>query len=154
MRVPLIMRWPERLPVGRTDETFVTAALDLATTFCRAAGIEPPPSFEGHDLIARANGGSAERNAVFGSYHGAQFGAYSQRMVRTRTWKYIWNPTAEDELYDLTTDRGELHNRAGEPGCREPLQTLRSDLAAWMATTHDPLLNEWTRRQLMHGQKC
>ena len=58
VRVPLILRWPGRLPPGSTVDAFVTAALDLATTFCVAAGIEPPPTFAGHDLLALANGGA------------------------------------------------------------------------------------------------
>lgn len=153
MRVPLMLRWPGRLPEGRTEDAFVTAALDLATTFCAAAGVEPPPTFAGHDLLALANGGPGQRERVFGSYHGAQFGAYSQRMVRTRAWKYIWNATAEDELYDLTVDPGEVRNCAADPTCAEILCTLRGELAAWMAEINDPLLNEWTRRQLRQGQK-
>jgi len=153
MRVPLIMRWPGELPVGRSVDDFVSSALDLATTFCAAAGVEPPETFQGHDLIALANGGQRPRERVFGSYHGAQFGAYSQRMVRTRAWKYIWNPTAEDELYHLAVDPGELHNRAADPACADILCTLRSELATWMAQGKDPLLNEWTRRQLLDGHK-
>jgi arylsulfatase A-like enzyme len=149
MRVPLIMRWPGHLPVGRSEDAFVTSALDLATTFCAAAGVEAPETFRGRDLIALANGGKPQRDQVFGSYHGAQFGAYSQRMVRTREWKYIWNPTAEDELYHLAVDPGELHNRSVDPACADILRTLRGELAAWMTETGDPLLNEWTRRQLL-----
>lgn len=153
MRVPLIMRWPGRLPAGRATDAFVTTALDLATTFCAAAGIAAPDTFQGHDLIALANGGAPQRGQVFGTYHGAQFGAYSQRMVRTRTWKYIWNPTAEDELYHLAEDPGERRNRAADPACADMLRDLRGALAAWMAEIADPLLNEWTRRQLLGGDK-
>ncbi len=153
MRVPLILRWPGRLPAGSTVDAFVTAALDLATTFCVAVGADVPTTFQGQDLVALANGGPAPRDKVFGSYHGAQFGAYSQRMVRTRDWKYIWNATAEDELYCLTEDTGELHNRATDSTCAHILGVLRRDLLAWMTDTNDPLLNEWTRRQLLDGAK-
>lgn len=153
MRVPLILRWPGRLRAGHRADAFVTAALDLATTFCTVAGVEAPDTFHGYDLIALANDGKAPRDKVFGSYHGAQFGAYSQRMVRTREWKYIWNPTAEDELYHLTVDPGELQNCAIDPGCADSLHALRRDLAGWMEETKDPLLNEWTRRQLLDGHK-
>ena len=74
-------------------------------------------------------------------------------MVRTRAWKYIWNPTAEDELYHLAVDPGELRNCAADAACAESLRTLRNDLVDWMAETSDPLLNEWTRRQLLEGKK-
>ncbi len=149
MRVPLLLRWPGRLPAGRTVDTLLTAALDLAATFCVAAGVEPPASFVGHDLVGLVDGQpQARRDHVFASYHGAQFGAYSQRMVRTRHWKYIWNLTAEDELYHLAADPGELHNLAADPGLAARLGELRSSLLGWLEETGDPLLNEWTRRQL------
>lgn len=153
MRVPLILRWPGRLPAGHVEDAFVTAALDLATTFCVAAGVDVPATFQGYDLVSWVNGASLPRTQVFASYHGAQFGAYSQRMVRTREWKYIWNATAEDELYCLAEDAGELHNLAADRTCAELLHRLRSNLTTWMAQTHDPLLNEWTRRQLLAGAK-
>jgi len=154
MRVPLILRWPGCLPAGRVEDAFVTAALDLATTFCAAAGVEAPATFQGHDLVALASGAARpQRDKVFGSYHGAQFGAYSQRMVRTHEWKYIWNATAEDELYHLAVDAGERHNCAADLACATILQTLRAELAVWMRDIDDPLYNEWTRRQWLQGQK-
>jgi arylsulfatase A-like enzyme len=52
------------------------------------------------------------------------------RAVRTNRWKYIQYPGFEtfDELYDLENDRREVHNLAGNPEFREPLQTMRSEL--------------------------
>ncbi len=82
-------------------------------------------------------------------YHGNQFGLYSQRMVRDRRWKYIWNATAEDELYDLETDPGELYNLALDQTYRSVLKHLRQRLVAWMETTSDRLLNLWTKEQLL-----
>ncbi len=82
-------------------------------------------------------------------YHGNQFGLYSQRMVRDRRWKYIWNATAEDELYDLETDPGELYNLASDQMYSSILKHLRQRLVAWMETTSDPLLNLWTKEQLL-----
>ncbi len=82
-------------------------------------------------------------------YHGNQFGLYSQRMVRGRRWKYIWNATAEDELYDLETDPGELYNLALDQTYRSVLKHLRQRLVAWMETTSDRLLNLWTKEQLL-----
>ena len=74
-------------------------------------------------------------------------------MVRTPRWKYVWNATAEDELYDLAADRGELINLAAEPAHAATLAELRHTLATWMAATKDPLLNLWTKRQLLGGRK-
>ncbi len=157
VRVPLLLRWPGRLPAGRVVNTQVTAALDLAVTFCAAAGLPVPQTFVGRDLLGLAAGEPSEQEPesepVFATYHGNQFGLYSQRMVRTPRWKYVWNATAEDELYDLAADPGEITNLAAEPSHAAPLADLRRTLATWMAATKDPLLNQWTKRQLLHGRK-
>jgi arylsulfatase A-like enzyme len=150
VRVPLIMRWPGRLPAGRTLDAFVTPALDLPVTFCAAGGLPVPPTFVGRDLAAVDQKGPT---SVFATYHGNQFGLYSQRMLRTRRWKYVWNATAEDELYDLPADPGELINLAADRTYAAELGGLRRELAATMAETQDPLLNFWTKSQLLEGRK-
>jgi arylsulfatase A-like enzyme len=150
VRVPLLLRWPGRLPAGRTLDAFVTPALDLPVTFCAAAGLPVPPTFVGRDLAAPGDSGPP---SVFATYHGNQFGLYSQRMLRTRRWKYVWNATAEDELYDLEADPGELTNLAAGGAFAAELADLRRQLAATMAATQDPLLNPWTKSQLLEGRK-
>ncbi|MHB9131778.1 MAG: sulfatase-like hydrolase/transferase [Armatimonadota bacterium] len=154
MRVPLIVRFPGHLPAGVTCDAFVCHALDLATTCCTVAGLTPPPTFIGHDLLATVQGETDMRQDIFGMWQGAQLGLYSQRMVRDRCWKYIWNCTAEDELYDLQADPHELHNRARDPYCRQEMQRLRARMVAWMESIGDPLCNSWTRVQLVDGQKA
>ncbi len=87
----------------------MTTGPDLARTFCRLAGVSVPAGMAGQ-ISCPCSAAPGDREYAFGCYFGNQFGMYSQRMVRDRYWKYIWNPTAEDELYDLRTDPGELHN--------------------------------------------
>ncbi len=147
VRVPLILRWPARLPAGQQWDTWVSNGLDLAVTLCRAADAPVPDTFCGRDLL----GGDTGRSDILTMYHGNQFGLYSQRMVRDRQFKYVWNATAEDELYDLTGDPGELHNLAGQPGLADELARLHHRLLAWMQEIGDPLLNGWVRAQLERG---
>ena len=33
----------------------------------------------------------------------------------TDSWKYVYNPYSEDELYDMKSDPHELHNLANHP---------------------------------------
>lgn len=96
------------------------------------------------------NGASTnDRPDIFAQYMGSQFGLFSQRMVRDRRWKYVWNAVAEDELYDLAADPGEITNRAADPACADETRRLRARLVAWMEQIGDPLLNEWTRPLLL-----
>ena len=151
VRVPLLLRWPVRIAPGSRCEAFVSHSIDLAVTFCEVAGVPVPPTFQGRSLVPLLEGGANGREDIFATYHGNQFGLYSQRMVRDRRWKYVWNATAEDELYDLASDPAELCNLAPDSRYADELRRLRPRLVAWMEETGDRLLNEWTRPQLLVG---
>jgi arylsulfatase A-like enzyme len=159
MRVPLIVRWPENWrPAGgpgvEPNESIVIHELDVAATVCDAAGIAAPETFAGHSLRAIAEGApSIRREHAFGTWHGGQFSSYSQRMIRTDDWKYVWNACAEDELYDLRDDPAEITNRATDPAYADLVAQARDTLVSEMEATRDVLLNEWTRRQLLENRK-
>ena len=149
MRVPLFIRWPGRMPSGRVHDGFVSHAIDLATTLCTAAGLTPPESFQGRDLVADVNGnGPAEREDIFGMYQGCQMGLWSTRMLRDARYKLVYHATERPELYDLQTDPGERDNRATDPALRPELDRLKARLVAWMEAIRDPLLNPWTRAHI------
>jgi arylsulfatase A-like enzyme len=150
MRVPLIARFPGRLPAGKTCDALMTHALDLAVTFLEEAGLEPHPSFAGRNVIDAACGsGAPTRDAVFGMWHGGQLGSYTQRMVRTREWKYVYNFSAEDEFYCVREDPAEVRNRVEDSACAGELAGLKRRLADWMESIGDPMLNPWTRSELL-----
>jgi arylsulfatase A-like enzyme len=148
MRVPLVMRWPGVLPAGRSCDAFVTHAIDLASTFCAAGGAAVPATSAGEDLVEIAQRGQSNRQDMFAMYQGCQMGLYSQRMLRDRRWKYVYNATERDELYCVATDPGELVNRAEDPACASELRRLRARMVAWMKQIKDPLLNQWTLADL------
>ena len=152
VRVPLIMRWPAAIPAGRNCEAFVTHSLDLAATFCDLAAVPRPETFQGESLLPLMGGAVDNgREDIFAMYHGNQFGLFSQRMVRDRRWKYVWNATALDEFYDVQNDPGELRNLARTPAYAGELQRLRRRLVIWMEAANDRLLNPWTRKQILEG---
>lgn len=152
VRVPLIVRWPG-LALRGPCEAFVTNALDLAATFCDGAGVAVPDTFAGRSLLLLLAGAdSSGRDCVFAMYHGSQFGLYSQRMVRDAHWKYVWNATGEDELYDVGADPGEITNLATDPGAQDELSRLRHRLVVWMEEQRDPLCNAWTKPALLQNR--
>ncbi|MCB0060988.1 MAG: sulfatase-like hydrolase/transferase, partial [Caldilineaceae bacterium] len=154
VRVPLIVRWPGRVAAGQTIGEFVSSELDLAATICDSAVGVMPATFAGQSLLPRITQPTATarawqpRDDIFATYFGNQFGLYSQRMVRNERWKYVWNATAEDELYDTVNDPGELQNLAADPHWQRQRAQLRNRVAQWMEATNDPLLNQWTERIL------
>ena len=154
IRVPLIMRWPARISPGSQSDAFISHEIDLASTFCAVAAVPIPDTFSGQSLLPLMLGEQDNgRQDIFAMYHGALFGLYSQRMVRDRRWKYVWNATAEDELYDLESDPGEIHNLTADPTRQDEIARLRHRTVAWMEQTHDLLLNPFTRTQLLEGLK-
>lgn len=155
VRVPLLMRWPAGgLVGGRKCDAPIIHALDLPAAMLEAAGLPVPETFQGTSLLPWARGGSDKRrDSAFSMYFGNIFGMYSQRMVSDGKWKYVWNVTDMDELYDLENDPGELRNLAHSSAHLEILKNRRARLIQWMEETRDPLLNPWHRRVLELGTK-
>ena len=99
-RMPLAIRWPARVPGGRTVEDFVSHT-DFAPTFLEAAGLSVPPEMRGRSLLPLLISGKSgrienERERVFfGRERHANVRAgsvgYPSRAIRTRKWLYIRN---------------------------------------------------------------
>jgi len=159
VRVPLALRWPNRIPAGTRTDYFAYNMLDLPPTIASATGIPGPPRVHGTDLFDGdetlvPSAGIAGREHVVTTYNGQQFGLFTQRMIRTRSWKYVWNPTDVDELYDLENDAEELHNLISHPTASEVLPALRESLYLQLVADGDSIVgNAWMARQLGEGRK-
>jgi arylsulfatase A-like enzyme len=168
VHVPLLMRWPGQWKGGVSCDQFVYNFLDLAPTLLDILDLNAynPANLQGRSLVsllfsakdtseADVNKGLPDwRDAVVASYNGQQFGLYTQRMIRTNRWKYIWNPTDIDEMYDLSADPDELHNRIGDPSISHVISSLRHKLYEQLSVDEDALVaNEWMCHQLLHGAK-
>ncbi|RKN86812.1 sulfatase-like hydrolase/transferase [Paenibacillus ginsengarvi] len=160
VHVPLLLRWPGQVQAGSRCDRFVYNLLDLPPTLMEWLGLQADGSERWHGqslaplLAGDAAASSAWRDAVVASYNGQQFGLYTQRMIRTADWKYVWNTTDTDELYDLKADPAELNNRIRDPEVSNLVTELRRRLYEVLLHDGDALVrNEWTRRQLLHGAK-
>ncbi|THE65123.1 DUF4976 domain-containing protein [Salinadaptatus halalkaliphilus] len=143
-RIPLQVRWPGVVDPGSTCDRPVHLH-DLAPTFLEIADVDIPDSFHARSLRPLLEAGGdpdAEPDdwpaSTFSQYHGDEFGLYSQRMVRTERYKYVYNAPDVDELYDLASDPAELQNLIDHPDYEAVRRRLRDRLIAWMDDTDDP----------------
>jgi hypothetical protein len=71
--------------------------------------------------------------------------AYSQRMIRHGSLKYVWNCGGPDELYDLSTDRYEMKNLIDDPEVTGTVEDLQSRLGDWMDLHQDSIRAQYRR---------
>ena len=137
-RIPFLVSNPSIKP-GVCDG-FVSLT-DVANTFLEISGCEKIDTLEGRSLMPIISG---QTKAVRDDYivcqgYGHQL-AFWQRMVRTKGAKYIYNPTAKDEFYDLTSDPWETRNIIATVD-RAKLKKMETILLDEMKRTQDPLFD-------------
>ncbi len=152
VRVPMFVRWPEKVAAGTRSEAFISNEIDMAGTVLAAAGCDIPESFVGQDLVDVAGGRAPARQDIFSQYIGTETGCYSIRMVRDKRYKYVYNAVAEDEFYDLETDPGELHNLVENERVRDEVRRLRKRCVEWMQQVKDPLWKMWLTVDFLEGK--
>lgn len=153
VKVPMMVYWKGKIMPGTVIDEFISNAIDLPATFCDLAGVNIPSSFSGESIMPYLDGSKKEgREDIFASYHGNQFGAYTQRMVRNNRWKYIWNATDTDELYDLEIDPCELRNLINDSEVADELEKLKKRLWKWMEQSNDAFANQFIKNQLYFSE--
>ena len=150
LRMPLLARWPRRIPAGTVCED-ISTNVDLAATVLDAAGLDPQqglPRQQGRSLLPVLAGRTPEGwpTSMYYRYWehlDAEHNAPAHYGVRTRDHLYIHyygdgmgapgasdeRRAAEEELYDLRADPAEMHNIAADPEQAEVLAELRAELA-------------------------
>jgi len=129
IRVPVLARWPRRIPAGlRSDQLCITT--DWLPTLLAAAGGAPDPGFpsDGQDLLPVLAGAEpAHPRTLYWRYKGND-----QAAVRDGNWKYL-KLGGREHLFDVAADpreRAEL--REVHPKEFERLKRLHATWSAQM----------------------
>ncbi len=114
VKVPMIMRWPARIPAGTRVSSFVQH-VDIFPTLLEAAGVDVPEGGDGQSLWPLIHGDGASIHEFI--VH-AECNWQASRAIRTREWKLIQNidpwmyQRPPLELYNLIDDPQETKNLA------------------------------------------
>jgi len=137
IRVPLILRWPERIAAGRVDDQSVLTAVDLLPTLCNLAKVEVPDRYrgDGEDVSDIWLGQPRGRNRPI--YWEWRFRVWGHPLhhspmlaVRSGPWKLLTNPEGgRVELYNIPADPMETDNLADQHPDR--VEELAERVMAW-----------------------
>jgi arylsulfatase A-like enzyme len=112
IRVPIIARWPGRVPAGKTSESPVYFA-DVMPTLAALCGGRAPAGIDGSDFSPTLLGNNQPELADRFLYWEWNKNGLRQQAARWREWKAIRDPQTKSlELYDLAADIGETRNLA------------------------------------------
>lgn len=125
IRCPCIVRYPKFASSrGRVTQEFTTV-MDVLPTLLEMAGVpHPGPTFRGREVVPPRGrswvpflDGKKEGVHDNGSQAVTGWELFGRRAIRRGNWKAVFEPApgAEEwELYDLSKDLGEIHDRAKE----------------------------------------
>jgi arylsulfatase A-like enzyme len=129
VRVPCIMRWPDRLPKGKTSSQ-VGITMDLTATILAAAGRTKGDDLQldGIDLMPILTGKQKEADRTL--FWRIDRTGRKQKSVRDGNWKYLKDDNIE-LLFDLDKDVSQRTNLA----YRHPavVERLRRAVEVWEA---------------------
>lgn len=117
LRVPMIARWPEKIPPG-TISDHVGVFYDFLPTFAEIVAAEVPANIDGISLLPTLLG-EPERQRQHEFLVWEFYGYGGQQAVRFGPWKAIRrdcyrSPDGPLMLFNLDTDPGETHDVASE----------------------------------------
>jgi len=98
------------------------------------------PAIQQKELIRWNTAGLTWRDDVYCEFNGYETTLLTSRMVRTTRWKYDYNPYDLDELYDMQSDPGELHNLTRLPAFSHVLRRMKKRLVYRLRRTGDRII--------------
>lgn len=119
-RMPLAIRWPEKIVPGTVISSFVNF-VDLSPTFLEAAGLTPGDQISGQSLWPLFDGKTQDREQVFlerERHANVRKGdlSYPSRAIRTKEYLYIRNlmpernPAGDPSVHQSVGQWGDVDN--------------------------------------------
>jgi arylsulfatase A-like enzyme len=142
LRMPLLVRYPQRAKAGTTVSQLVQN-LDFAQTFLDYAGVDAPGDMQGRSLRPLLEDKSPLdwRDAVYYHYYEypAEHSVKRHYGIRTERYKllHFYYDIDEWELYDLQADPEEKHNLYHDPAHQDLVARLTRRLRALQAQYGD-----------------
>lgn len=138
--IPGLVRWPARIPAGRTVDTLFSH-IDMPATLLGLAGLPVPKNFQGADLSRVALGETtagpdAVLLQIFVPYNPDQI-ATPWRGLITQRYTYARYETAPWVLFDNQADPAQMTNLAQDPAHAALCAELDARLAKLMAEKRD-----------------
>jgi arylsulfatase A-like enzyme len=162
LRVPLLVRWPARIPPGVRVPAMLQMS-DVAPTLLEAVDVQVPEEMEGRSFFRKLTG--EETGGVHPRIFSAESTWQAKWSLRTDDTKFILSREPDllgnplRELYDLKTDPREQRNLAEVDAklaseCEGQLEGWIADRLRALARTEDPvraegasMLSTWVRHR-------
>ena len=147
VNIPLIIRWPGKIPADTTTDVLQIPA-DHMATLCNLAGLKTPDTCDGMDLSKVVLGkAKIERDAVLMANYVSNWDFFQSqtdwpewRAVRTNRYTYVKWLCGNEELYDNIVDPYQMNNLANDTAKLSLIKKMRRKLKDLLTEAHDEFL--------------
>ena len=150
VKVPMVLSCPGRIAEGLRDTSHLVSGLDVMSTFCDYAGIQPSVDARGKSLRPLLEGKPVQwREFVSTEHH------FVGRMVRTGQYKYVhYRDDPVEQLFDMGTDPWEKTNLYDDAKYASVLRGHRKLLAEWETSLKPvPPTPDFSKRRRGRGKR-
>ena len=147
IRVPLIIRYPPRIPEGTVIQGSIVQSLDMTPTLLDLAGIEGHAEMQGESLMPLVRDGESP----WQEFAVSESPFADMKAVVTRKWKYIYTSGTrplKPNLQSAQVPGGRLYDLASDPGELCDVSSEHPEIAAGLHATLLDALPESERERL------
>lgn len=144
-RIPLIVKPQKKLMETKYEDRFVGTCDYYSSILDWAGADKAETSRDGRSFVPLVHNEDVKDwpDHVVTEGNGLAEILYTQRMIRHRQMKYIFNCGDTDELYDLEKDPHELSNEIDNQEYQATLSNMKELLASWMKEHNDLALEQF-----------